>query len=96
MELRGTLSPIRFESESCAIAGISGDFGVMQPEFSAVQTEWRRERDSNPRYPLRYSGFQDRLIKPLSHPSAGTWDQFSIVYNNVRLSLPGMHVRPLR
>ena len=31
---------------------------------------WRRERDSNPRYPFRYSGFQDRLIKPLSHPSA--------------------------
>ena len=46
----------------------------LQPGFSATQTEWRRERDSNPRYPLRYSGFQDRLIKPLSHPSAGTSD----------------------
>jgi hypothetical protein len=45
--------------------------GGKQPGFSAPQTEWRRERDSNPRYPLRYSGFQDRLIKPLSHPSAG-------------------------
>ena len=31
---------------------------------------WRRERDSNPRYRLRYSGFQDRRLKPLGHPSA--------------------------
>src|SRR5277367_3860411 len=42
----------------------------MQRVFSAAQTEWRRERDSNPRYPLRYSGFQDRLFQPLTHPSA--------------------------
>src|SRR5579859_527396 len=26
---------------------------------SSPQIIWRRERDSNPRYPLRYSGFQD-------------------------------------
>jgi hypothetical protein len=31
---------------------------------------WRRERDSNPRYPSGYSGFQDRLFQPLTHPSA--------------------------
>src|SRR5678815_3869055 len=31
---------------------------------------WRRERDSNPRYPFGYSGFQDRLFQPLTHPSA--------------------------
>jgi hypothetical protein len=31
---------------------------------------WRRERDSNPRYPFRYNGFQDRLFQPLTHPSA--------------------------
>ena len=31
---------------------------------------WRRERDSNPRYPFRYSGFQDRRHQPLGHPSA--------------------------
>ena len=31
---------------------------------------WRRERDSNPRYPCGYSGFQDRLFQPLTHPSA--------------------------
>src|SRR5579863_3651927 len=40
-------------------------------EFSAVQTVWRRERDSNPRYGFPYSGFQDRLFQPLTHPSAG-------------------------
>src|SRR5216684_2724672 len=38
--------------------------------FSAVQTAWRRERDSNPRYGFPYSGFQDRLFQPLTHPSA--------------------------
>ena len=41
-----------------------------KPIFSAVQTAWRRERDSNRRYPFRYSGFQDRLFQPLTHPSA--------------------------
>src|SRR5689334_3098551 len=30
---------------------------------------WRRERDSNPRYGFPYSGFQDRLFQPLTHPS---------------------------
>ena len=25
---------------------------------------WRREWDSNPRYPQRYAGFQDRCLKP--------------------------------
>ena len=32
--------------------------------------KWRRERDSNPRYGFPYSGFQDRLFQPLTHPSA--------------------------
>ncbi len=35
-----------------------------------MQTTWRRERDSNPRYPFGYIGFQDRLFQPLTHPSA--------------------------
>jgi hypothetical protein len=34
--------------------------------FSAVQTAWRRERDSNPRYPFRHSGFQDVSFSPPS------------------------------
>src|SRR2546423_1739748 len=35
-----------------------------------LQAKWRRERDSNPRYPFGYSGFQDRLFQPLTHHSA--------------------------
>ncbi len=30
---------------------------------------WRREWDSNPRYSCPYSGFQDRRLRPLGHPS---------------------------
>jgi len=30
---------------------------------------WRKGWDSNPRYPCRHAGFQDRCIKPLGHPS---------------------------
>src|ERR1700730_14805282 len=30
---------------------------------------WRRGRDSNPRYPFRYAGFQDRCHQPLGHLS---------------------------
>ena len=35
-----------------------------------AEVRWRRERDSNPRYGFPYSGFQDRLFQPLTHPSA--------------------------
>ena len=39
--------------------------------FECVKNEeWRRERDSNPRYGFPYIGFQDRLFQPLTHPSA--------------------------
>src|ERR1700676_4870893 len=31
--------------------------------------EWRKGWDSNPRYPCRHAGFQDRCLKPLGHPS---------------------------
>ena len=31
--------------------------------------KWRRRRDSNPRNPQRFNGFQDRLLQPLGHPS---------------------------
>ena len=37
-------------------------------ELEAV-TFWRRKRDSNPRNPSGFNGFQDRRIKPLSHSS---------------------------
>ena len=42
-------------------------------ELSLVMTkgeDWRRERDSNPRYPKGYNGFRDRRLRPLSHLSA--------------------------
>ena len=32
--------------------------------------DWRRRRDSNPRNLSGFSGFQDRRLKPLGHPSA--------------------------
>src|SRR5258708_2843685 len=47
--------------------------GYVIPRFRCSffqASDWRRERDSNPRYPFRYSGFQDRLFQPLTHPSA--------------------------
>ena len=36
-----------------------------------ILTLWRRGRDSNPRYPFGYAGFQDRSHQPLGHLSAG-------------------------
>ena len=50
--------------------------------FSAAETDWRRERDSNPRYPFEYSGFQDRLFQPLTHPSASRTCVFSSLYDS--------------
>jgi hypothetical protein len=50
------------------VSRISGE--VKARLLSEFQTAWRGERDSNPRYPFRYSGFQDRLFQPLTHPSA--------------------------
>ena len=35
-----------------------------------VETLWRRARDSNPRYPFGYVGFQDRCHQPLGQLSA--------------------------
>ena len=32
--------------------------------------KWRKGWDSNPRYPCRHAGFQDRCLKPLGHPSS--------------------------
>jgi hypothetical protein len=53
-----------------------GTFRVFQGNvrwnFSAVKTAWRRGRDSNPRYPFGYAGFQDRSHQPLGHLSDGS------------------------
>ena len=56
--------------------------GTTEWNFSAVETAWRRERDSNPRYPFEYSGFQDRLFQPLTHPSAGVGRVWSLLYDS--------------
>src|SRR5688572_29780134 len=38
-----------------------------------ASAEWRMGRDSNPRNACTSSGFQDRRLKPLGHPS--DWEQ---------------------
>jgi hypothetical protein len=49
---------------------VNAAFGVFSGDVLQCRTRWRRERDSNPRYGFPYSGFQDRLFQPLTHPSA--------------------------
>src|SRR3954466_3119844 len=41
----------------------------MSPEWTPL--EWRRGRDSNPRYGYPYAAFRVRCFQPLSHLSAG-------------------------
>ena len=88
-------SPVPFASENIAktphFTRISAD---MRERFSVVQTRWRRERDLNPRYPFRYSGFQDRLFQPLTHPSAQNILFFSLLYDRF-VFLPSPCVVPL-
>ena len=48
---------------------------------------WRRERDSNPRYPLRYNGFQDRRYQPLTHPSACRWNRLHSILRRIAMIL---------
>ena len=48
-----------------AISGVKSATGGVR---SSV-LDWRKGWDSNPRYPCRYAGFQDRCLKPLGHPS---------------------------
>jgi hypothetical protein len=47
-----------------------GYFNGRSKKFTSIQTAWRRERDSNPRYGFPYAGFQDRCHQPLGHLSA--------------------------
>ena len=42
---------------------------VARVRSSASEGGWRRGRDSNPRYPSGYSGFQDHRHRPLGHLS---------------------------
>ncbi len=68
-----------------------------ETKFSAMQTEWRRERDSNPRYGFPYIGFQDRLFQPLTHPSARDRAQLLalwVVYNSALDWSAGLYRAP--
>ena len=52
------------------MAGI-GPFEVeSEKQFSGGLTVWRRGRDLNPRYPLRYGRFRGGSFQPLTHLSA--------------------------
>jgi hypothetical protein len=66
-----------------------------------LKTLWRRERDSNPRYPFRHNGFQDRRYQPLTHPSAAgrLLSLYSLPHlhshpHSTRLSIEGRHENP--
>lgn len=75
--------PAGDESAVAAVEVISGDPPsvvqslVHQPDNRTVAhsdadvttRNWRRRRDSNPRYPRGYAGFQDRCLRPLGHSS---------------------------
>jgi site-specific DNA recombinase len=50
------------------LAAISGVKSAGNGVRSSV-LDWRKGWDSNPRYPCRHAGFQDRCLKPLGHPS---------------------------
>ena len=74
-EGRGVLAPKRVDERGEAVK-IRGDLRhrylrVVKGGRSAATTDayWRKGWDSNPRYPCRYAGFQDRCLKPLGHPS---------------------------
>src|SRR6185437_13113840 len=47
----------------------NGSTAPMHPQFTSGEI-WRRARDSNPRYPFGYVGFQDRCHQPLGQLSA--------------------------
>src|SRR5258707_1269092 len=56
-----------------AISGVKSAAGGVR---SSV-LDWRKGWDSNPRYPCRYAGFQDRCLKPLGHPSVSGYPRLS-------------------
>src|ERR1700677_1912269 len=57
-------SPVRFAEELSRKMVVFREKG--RRDFSAVQTAWRMERDSNPRYSFPYVGFQDVRFSPPS------------------------------
>gem|GEM_PF-6075913 len=61
-QLSSSLFPADFGVRSVARVGIIN-------YKSLITKVWRRGRDSNPRYPFGYAGFQDRSHQPLGHLS---------------------------
>ena len=54
--------------------------------WTAMESVWRRERDSNPRYPFGHNGFQDRRYQPLTHPSAGVEKGYGVSLSHLSVS----------
>jgi site-specific DNA recombinase len=68
---------------NCRIDGVSLYPTYRKPFdliFQRAKTkDWRRERDSNPRYPLRYTRFRGARLQPLGHLSAAVmWSFYQV------------------
>src|SRR5438105_15651749 len=57
---------------------ITGAAWLHRFSTSAGLKYWRRERDSNPRYPLRYPRFRGARLQPLGHLSASRTSIFTL------------------
>jgi hypothetical protein len=55
----------RLAKNGVKLVSITREMGVRSSVL-----KWRKGWDSNPRYPCRHAGFQDRCLKPLGHPSS--------------------------
>ena len=64
------ISRIIFKNEYYEIAQKIAASAAVLRNCAEWLTLWRRARDSNPRYPFRYNGFQDRRFQPLTQLSA--------------------------
>jgi hypothetical protein len=63
----------------CDVAEVYYTYRVDGELYTGANENWRRVRDSNPRYPLRYAGFQDRCHQPLGQLSAA--GSFSVLHH---------------
>jgi hypothetical protein len=61
------------------LGGTSRQSPTTREFVSRVQTVWRRGRDLNSRMGYPISGFQDRHVRPLRHPSVQKNHQVSMV-----------------
>ena len=65
----------------------------LNPRSKAAAADWRRGRDSNPRYPLRYTRFRGARLQPLGH--------LSVLYllsrgGEQKTAAPGRRIHPPR